>query len=412
MTEAAGRVHGPDHDRGPDGAGTTRALAVVCLSNFFAASASRITDPVLPQIARDLNVDVNSAALLATAFALPWVIAQPVFGPLGDLVGKTRVIRVNLFILLVSTLAGAFATSFALLFAARIAAGIATAGVMPVGFALSGDLTPPGQRQVGIGRIVAASMSGQVLGAVLAGLLGDFVGWRGVFIGAGCGIAFAAVVVLVGLRGVTEHRVGTASLAAVLANYRTIFANPLAKICFSAVFFEGIAVQGIMPYIAPLLVETGEGRAMIAGFIIAGFAIGGVAYSLLVPVFVVRLAPRQIMIGGAALAAAALVTVGVTPAWPVQMLALTMLGFGFYMLHNCIQVQMLELAPGARGSSVAMHASSFFMGQALGPVLFGLALPTIGALATTIVAGAVMIAVGVVGAHFLYVRPAKVRPAR
>ncbi|MBX6424823.1 MAG: MFS transporter [Variibacter sp.] len=383
----------------------TRVLAVICVSNFFAASASRITDPVLPQIAADLGVDVHAAALLATAFALPWVIAQPIFGPLGDLIGKTRVIRVNLVILLASTFVGAFATHFTVLFASRVVAGIATAGVMPVGFALSGDLTPPEKRQVGIGRIVAASMSGQLLGAVAAGLLGDFVGWRGVFVGAGCGVAFAAVVVLIGLRKVGEQRAGAANVAAVFTNYRKVFGNPLAKICFGAVFFEGIAVHGIMPYIAPLLVATGEARAMIAGAIIAGFAIGGGAYSLLVPVFIARLGPQQLMIGGGALAAVGLVTVGFTPPWHVQMLALTALGFGFYMLHNCIQVQMLELAPGARGSAVAAHASSFFMGQALGPVLFGMALPVIGALATTVTAGALMIAVGVVSARFLYARP-------
>lgn len=384
----------------------TRALAVICLSNFFAASASRITDPVLPQIAADLQVDVESAALLATAFALPWVVAQPIFGPLGDLFGKTRVIRINLVLLLASTIFGAVSTDFLSLFLSRIAAGIATAGVMPVGFALSGDLTPPSERQVSIGRVVGAAMAGQLLGAVIAGLIGDAVGWRGVFIATSVGLMFSTVIVFIGLRNVTASRSGAADIATVVANYRTVFANPLAKVCFLSVFFEGVAIYGIMPYIAPLLVSIGETRAAIAGAIIAGFAVGGVAYSLLVPVVIVHLPPRIIMGVGAALGAAALVTVGLMPAWQVQMAALTAFGFGFYMLHNCIQVKMLDLAPGARGSSVAMHASSFFMGQALGPVLFGLSLPRIGALATTLAAGVLLIAIGLVSAHLLYPREA------
>ncbi|MBN8919499.1 MAG: MFS transporter, partial [Rhizobiales bacterium] len=182
-----------------------RALAVICLSNFFAASASRITDPVLPQIAADLNVDTHSAALLATAFALPWVIAQPIFGPLGDLIGKARVIRVNIIILLAATVVGAFTSDFTSLFLSRIVAGIATAGVMPVGFALSGDITPPNERQVNIGRVVGAGMSGQLMGAIIAGLLGDVVGWRGVFIGASLGLVMSSVVVFFGLRNVAER---------------------------------------------------------------------------------------------------------------------------------------------------------------------------------------------------------------
>jgi predicted MFS family arabinose efflux permease len=380
----------------------TRAMAVICLSNFFAASASRITDPVLPQIAADMQVDVQSAALLATAFALPWVVAQPIFGPLGDLIGKTRVIRVNLVILLASTIVGAVTKDFNSLFISRIVAGIATAGVMPVGFALSGDLTPPDERQVNIGRVVGAGMSGQLLGAVIAGLIGDVVGWRGVFVAAAVGLVLSSVIVFIGLRNVTSPKSGATNLATVIGNYRTIFSNPIAKVCFASVFFEGIAIYGIMPYIAPLLASIGEHRAAIAGAVIAGFAIGGVGYSLLVPIVIVRLKPRLIMWVGAGLGAIALVTVGLKPPWPVQATALTAFGFGFYMLHNCIQVKMLDLAPGARGSSVAMHASSFFMGQALGPVLFGLALPLAGALATTIAAGVVLLGVGVVSARLLY----------
>lgn len=383
----------------------TRVLYVILFSNFFAASTQRITDPVLPQIAADLNVDVQQAALLATAFALPWVVAQPVFGPLGDLIGKSRVIRFNLVLLTLSTFAGAFTTDFTLLFLSRVVAGIATAGVMPVGFALTGDLTPPSERAVSIGRIVGVSMAGQLLGAVAAGFMGDLVGWRGVFIGTAAGVLLAAVGVMIGLRNLTEKRAPSVSFGAVLANYRIVLANPLAKICYGAVFLEGIAMFGIIPYIAPLLVSVGEPRASIAGLVVAGFALGAVVYSALVKLFVRRLLPRQLMRLGAGIAAAGLLTVGFTPPWPVQAAALGALGFGFYMLHNCIQVQMLELAPAARGSAVALHASSFFMGQALGPVIFGLALPLVGALPAAIAFAFVTLAVGTVGARLLFGRP-------
>ncbi|MBN8919498.1 MAG: MFS transporter, partial [Rhizobiales bacterium] len=169
-------------------------------------------------------------------------------------------------------------------------------------------------------------------------------------------------------------------------------------------FIEGVAIYGIMPYIAPMLADNGEGRAAVAGAIIAGFAVGGVAYAILVPIVIVRLEPRLIMGVGAALGFVGLLTVGLQPAWQVQLVGLTGLGFGFYMLHNCIQVKMLDLAPGARGSSVAMHASSFFSGQALGPVLFGISLPTLGPLTTTIVAGALLIGIAAVSGRLLYPR--------
>jgi predicted MFS family arabinose efflux permease len=46
-------------------------------------------------------------------------------------------------------------------------------------------------------------------------------------------------------------------------------------------------------------------------------------------------------------------------------------GFGFMMLHNSVQAEVAELSPSARASAFSMHSCSFFLGQAIGPILFG-----------------------------------------
>ena len=53
-----------------------------------------------------------------------------------------------------------------------------------------------------------------------------------------------------------------------------------------------------------------------------------------------------------------------------------LLGFGFYMLHGCIQIYVTELAPAARGSAMALHSFFFFLGQAVGPIVYGVGLAT------------------------------------
>ena len=67
------------------------------------------------------------------------------------------------------------------------------------------------------------------------------------------------------------------------------------------------------------------------------------------------------------------------------------MGFGFYLLHGCIQVYVTELAPSARGSATAAHSMFFFLGQAAGPVVYGLGLYTIGVNAVLLI-GAVALA--------------------
>ena len=60
--------------------------------------------------------------------------------------------------------------------------------------------------------------------------------------------------------------------------------------------------------------------------------------------------------------------------WPVEFVNFIVFGFGFYLLHGCIQVYVTELAPTARATATAGHSSFFFSGQALGPVIYGIAL--------------------------------------
>jgi DHA1 family inner membrane transport protein len=378
-----------------------RALAVVWISSFASAIVSRITDPLVPQIAADLHVDVRSAALLATAFALPWALAQPILGPAGDLLGKTRVIMVGLAVLTISSFVGGTATDFTVLFISRVASGISAAAVSPVSFALAADLFAPHERQAGVGRILFASIFGQLLGAVGAGLLADWIGWRGVLLVGGSCVLAAAIIAPIGFRGIAEKRAEHLHVSVAIANYRTIFANPRAKYCYWAVFFEGISVHGVLPYIAPLLVAAGEPRATIAGLVIAGFAIGGASYALSVTPLISRFGARRLMLAGGIMAALSLLTIGFTPLWPVQAAALAGLGFGFFMLHNGIQVQMLELAPQARGSAVSVHAFSLFMGQAIGPVLYGYSLLALGSIVTAVMSGAVILGVGIVCARTL-----------
>src|SRR5205085_11483321 len=107
----------------------------------------------------------------------------------------------------------------------------------------------------------------------------------------------------------------------------SVLAHPRAKVCFSAVFVEGIVVFGLVPFVALLLLAAGEPRASIAGAVIAGFSLGGVIYALAVPRLVARWRPDQLMIGGGVIAAIALAVVSFDLMWPVQFAAFTLLGF-------------------------------------------------------------------------------------
>src|SRR3954469_19083667 len=86
-----------------------RILITVWLAVFATSLFFRAVDPIIPQIANDLNETVAAVALLATAFALPYALMQPVLGALADMLGKTRMMFACLVVVTIATFGGALA---------------------------------------------------------------------------------------------------------------------------------------------------------------------------------------------------------------------------------------------------------------------------------------------------------------
>jgi predicted MFS family arabinose efflux permease len=376
-------------------------LKIVGLVVFAQTIFTRAVDPVIPLIASDFAIDVKTAALLSTVYAFPYALIQPALGITGDFFGKTRLMNASLIIVALAALVCALATSFPLLIAMRIVAGLVAGGVFPVALALIGDLVPVQQRQVAIGRLLAIGLTGNLLGAAIAGVIGDLFGWRGVFAVLGLFSLMAAVTAFFAFRNVVTTKSAPFDRAAVLNNFRDIFADPRAKICFISVFFEAVFIHGLFPFVALLLLMVGETRAAIAGLLIGTFALGGVVYSLFVPILVARVPERRLMIFGGVLAAAGLVFITFHFPWQWQIPIFSMFGFGFYLLHSCIQVHVTELSQTARGAAASLHSCFFYLGQALGPVIYGYGFAHGGPEPSMLVGAAVVMTVGLVCARLL-----------
>ncbi len=369
-----------------------RILIVVGFVGFATSLSFRAIDPAIALIAFDFGMIPERAALLSTAFALPFALGQPVLGPIADAVGKTRVITACVVVLLFASLAGAAAPDFWTLLITRMFAGIAAGGIFPSALAMTGDLVPVERRQIALGRVVACALSGAVLGATVGGVVGDLFGWRGVLIV----LAACSALALAGaIFGFPKGQPGTRlEFSSAIDGYRKIFANRLARFCYGGVFVEGACVFGLLPFVAIILHDAGEERATIAGFVVAGFPIGGVILSLTMPFLLAVFGQRGLMRLGGLLVAVAMVVFVSVGFWPLDFVAFVILGLGFYMIHTGIQFFATELAPAARASAVALHAMFFFLGQGSGPIFYGLAIGRFGATVATVIAASIMIVLG------------------
>jgi predicted MFS family arabinose efflux permease len=306
-----------------------------------------------------------------------------------------------------ASILGAISTSFSLLFATRILAGIGSGGVFPIALGLTSDLLAPEKRQVAIGRTLAGAMTGNLLGASASGLIGDLLGWRGVLAVLGVLVILASIAVAIGFHGAALTRAPRTNLSALNHGYRTIFANPNAAVCYSAVFVEGCCVLGLFPFVAAFLFELGETSLSIAGIVIAGFAVGGLFYTMTVSRFLPRLGVNGMMIAGGALVGLQLAIVAFGPGWKIQAVSLLLMGWGFYMLHGSLQVFASELSVEARATALSLHSFFFFMGQTIGPIAYGFGIQNVGKMPTLLASAVIIIALGFACARLLrQTRPA------
>jgi predicted MFS family arabinose efflux permease len=304
-------------------------------------------------------------------------------------------------VMTVALFASALMPNFTGLFALRLVAGLAGGGIIPLGMAMLGDRFSMERRQIAISRFMVMTLTGQAAGAALAGFLVGLFGWRFVFVGAGL-ISLATLAAL--LRWLTP-RPGAArgrfDLGEAFARYAGIFANPRARICYSAVFVEGIALYGVLPHVAHILEQLGKGSAREAGIVISGMGLGGIIYAVIVPMLLSWFGMHGVMSIGGFVAAAGLATAGIDLSVPVGFPAFCVMGIGFYMVHNSLQTQASELSASARGSAMALHAFFFFVGQAIGPVVFGYGLSALGNHVPVFLAAGVIALVGITAAGAL-----------
>lgn len=368
----------------------THLLLAFGVGCYASALGTRLLDPMMTLIGTDFMAEPRQTALLASAFALPYALIQPVLGPIGDALGKRRVVGWSLLGLAVAALLCALAPSFWWLFAARILTGLTAGGTMPLTLAVFGDSVPLVRRQVAISRLLMFAIAGQVSGGALAGVLAPVLGWRGV-------LALSALTALAGwfaARGGPKEPRLPLNFGQSFRRTGTILANPAARLLFGAVFIEGCLIFGLFPYLGPLLVERGLGGATQAGLSIAGFGLGGFFYTLLAGIILRAIGQAGLIRLGAICVATGLLSVGLASVLFMVPTGTILMGFGFFAVHGSIQTRVTEVAPHARGSAVSMHAFWFFLGQSIGPLAFGLLAAPAGVLPAVMLCGAGMLGLG------------------
>jgi predicted MFS family arabinose efflux permease len=345
------------------GAGATFLL--LSLAGFAIGANIRITDPLLPTFASEFGTTVGAAAIVATLFAVAHGVLQLVYGPLGDRIGKLRVVAFAAIASAIISAATAFAGSLPALAALRLLSGLATAAIVPLTLAYVGDTTSYAQRHAALARYTGTVMFGLICGQVPGGFIAELWGWRAVFYFIAGAFAIAGVGLLL-THNPAEHRVAPKSARASYAEMFGLFRRPAVRQVLAAVLVQGGVSFTTAAFIGAHLHDRFGFSLGEIGVMLGFFAVGGLVYTFVTHKVLGRLGERGVLAVGGSVFGVCFLALVVAPNWLVYAPALFVAGIALMMVHNTFQAHATQMAPESRGAALSLFAAMIFLGQTIG----------------------------------------------
>ncbi|EKT4480594.1 MFS transporter [Pseudomonas putida] len=155
-------------------------LTALMLAIFLGALDQTIVAVSLPAISAQFN-DVGLLAWIISGYMVAMTVAVPIYGKLGDLYGRRRMILTGISLFTLASIACALAQDMQQLVLARVLQGIGAGGMVSVSQAIIGDFVPPRERGRYQGYFSSMYAVASVAGPVLGGWLTEYLSWRWVF---------------------------------------------------------------------------------------------------------------------------------------------------------------------------------------------------------------------------------------
>ena len=189
MIKAAGQRQVPDG----------LILALVCAAQFMVVLDVSIVNVALPSIRRELHYSATGLQWVVNAYVLTFAGFLLLGGRIADLFGRRRVFIAGIGLFSLASLLGGLAQTPTQLTVARAVQGLGGAVLSPATLTIITTTFADGRaRHRAIGAWSAVAGAGGAFGAVLGGLLTNYLSWRWVLfvnvpIGAAAALAAAAI---------------------------------------------------------------------------------------------------------------------------------------------------------------------------------------------------------------------------
>src|SRR5215468_7493153 len=169
---------------GAETSGVRREVLIVLpgllLAIMLAMLDQLIVSTALPRIVGTLG-GVTHLSWVVTAYVLAATVTTPLYGKLGDMYGRKRLLVIAILIFLAGSALSGLAHSIDQLIAFRAVQGLGAGGLLVGAIATLGDLVPPRERGQYMGYMMATMMLAMIAGPLVGGYITDSLSWRWIF---------------------------------------------------------------------------------------------------------------------------------------------------------------------------------------------------------------------------------------
>jgi len=169
-----------------------RTLLILGLAALSFALAQTTLIPALAELAIEFDTNASGVAWILTGYLIAAAVFTPIFGRLGDIFGKRRMLVIALLIFAAGSAVSALGSSVQTIVIGRILQGVG-GGIFPLCFGIIRDEFPKERVAASIGLISATAGIGGGLGLILGGLILDNASYHWIF-WMGTGMALIAAI--------------------------------------------------------------------------------------------------------------------------------------------------------------------------------------------------------------------------
>jgi DHA1 family inner membrane transport protein len=243
-------------------------LFALFLAAFAVGTTELIISGILPSLAADLSVDIPTAGLLISGYAIAVAIGGPILSLATTGLPRRRLLLVLMVVFVAGNVLCALSTSYWLLMGARLVIACSHGLFFGVAMIIAGQLVPKERQGSAISFVIAGITIASVLGVPIGTAIGNAYGWRATF-WAISAVGVAATVALAALIPITKvhERQHRANLSAEIqaVSHQAVFLS------YAVIALYMTAILAVLAYVVPMLTTvTGFSTSAVPWLLFAG----------------------------------------------------------------------------------------------------------------------------------------------